>query len=295
MVFDDGVCARLGEQHYLMSTTSGNALAVEDWLEEWLQCEWRTLKVRVIPVTAQWATLSVAGPRARDVLTACDSDIDFSPGAFPHLAVRCGRFAGVPARILRVSYTGELSYEVNVPARFGRSLWELLLERGGGCGIEPVGLDAIDALRIDKGFIAVGHDTDGTVTPLDLGMEWIIARRKGDFLGLRGLACADAVRAGRKQLVGVLTADPAIVPREGSPIVAWADAPRIERPPVPVIGHVTSSAASVAMRRSVALALVANGRARVGERVAIVDRGRSVEAVLTAPPFYDPEGSRLHA
>lgn len=293
VVFDDGVSARLGEQRYLMSTTSGNARAVEDWLEEWLQCEWRELEAHVIPVTAQWATLSVAGPRARDLLTGIDSDIDFSSGAFPHLAVRCGRFAGVAARILRVSYTGELSYEVNVPARFGRALWELLLERGARYGIEPVGLEAIDALRIDKGYIAIGHDTDGTVTPTDLGMDWIIARKKGDFLGRRGLECADALRSGRKQLVGVLTADPAIVPREGSPIVAWAHAARIDRPPVPMIGHVTSSAASVAIGRSVALALVADGRARLGERVAVVDRGDLVEAVLTTPRFYDPEGSRL--
>ena len=133
------------------------------------------------------------------------------------------------------------------------------------------------------------------MTPIDLGMEWIVARSKDDFIGRRGLECADAVRAGRKQLVGVLTTDPAHVPREGSPIVAWTDAARVARPPVPMIGHVTSSAASVAMGRSVALALVADGRARAGERVAIVDRGRPIEAVLGPPRFYDIDGSRLHA
>lgn len=294
MVFDDGVCARLGEHHYLMSSTSGNADAVEHWLEEWLQCEWSDLAVQVVAVTAAWATLSLAGPHARKVLAGCESDIDFSATAFPHLAVRCGRIAGVAARVLRVSYTGELSYEINVPARFGRALWERVLERGATNGLEPVGLRAIDALRIEKGFIAVGHDTDGTVTPGDLGMDWIVSRKKGDFVGRRSLERPDAARAGRKQLVGLLTADGAIVPREGSPVVTWADVGRIGRPPVPMIGHVSSSADSVVLRRSIALALLENGRLRIGERVAIVDRGRPLEAVIVAPRFYDAEGARLN-
>lgn len=295
MVFDDGVCARLAEHRYLMSTTSGGAREVEHWLLEWLQCEWRDLSVFVTPVTARWATIAVAGPRARDVLASCDSDIDFSPAAFPHLSVRCGRFAGVPARILRVSFTGELSYEVNVPARFGRALWELLAERGAAHGVMPVGLDAIQVLRTEKGYIAVGHDTDGSVTPIDLGMDWIVSRKKGDFLGRRGLACSDTAREGRRQLVGLRTANAQHVLREGTPLVAWADRERIDRPPVPMLGHVTSSGASPTLGHSIALALVANGRARMEERVAAVERGHVVEAIIVAPRFFDPEGARLHA
>ena len=150
MVFDDGVCARLADAHYLMSTTSGGAREVEHWLIDWLQCEWPELRVFVTPVTAQWATMALAGPRARAVLAGCEGDIDFSAAAFPHLAVRCGHLAGVPARVLRVSFTGELSFEINVPARYGRALWEYLLERGASHGIAPVGLDAIQVLRTRK-------------------------------------------------------------------------------------------------------------------------------------------------
>jgi sarcosine oxidase subunit alpha len=292
MVFDDGVCARLGERRYVMTTTSGNAPAVERWLDEWLQCEWRDLHAHVIGVTAQWATFALAGPRARDVLERCTTDVDVSPEAFPHLAVRCGRVAGVPVRILRVSYTGELSYEINVAARFGRSLWERLLECGHAFGIEPVGLQAVDSLRIEKGFIAVGHDTDGTVTPLDLGMGWIVSRAKADFVGCRGLACADARRAGRKQLVGLAAIDRSHVLKEGSPIVA--PGARLGDPPVPMIGHVTSSAFGAGAGRSVALALLVDGRARIGERVTVVERGQPTAAIVSDPRFYDIEGARMH-
>ncbi len=295
MVFDDGVCARLGEHHYLMSTTSGGARDVEHWLEEWLQCEWRDLKVFVTPVTAQWATIAVAGPRARDVLMCCESEINFSPSAFPHLAARLGHFAGVTARIFRVSFTGELSYEINVPARFGRALWECLMQCGRPYGIGPIGLEAIDVLRTEKGFIAVGHETDGSVTPADLGMDWIVSRKKGDFIGRRGLACSDTAREGRKQLVGLLTTDAGIVLRVGSQLIAWADRRQIRRPPVSMIGHVTSSGASPNLGRSIALALVENGRARIGERIAAVDRGRIVEVTIAAPRFFDLDGERLHA
>jgi sarcosine oxidase subunit alpha len=277
-----------------VSTTSGNAQEVADWLEEWHQCEWPQLAVRMSTVTAQWATLAIAGPAARAVLASADGPIDLGAEAFPHMAVRCGTYAGVPARILRVSYTGELSFEVSVPARYGRALWELLIERGARHGLEPVGLDAIDALRIEKGYIAIGHDTDGTVTPGDLGMDWAVSRKKADFVGKRGMQRADLVRSGRKQLVGLSTAAPDARIREGSPIVAWIDRARIQAPPVPMLGHVTSVARSVTLARTVALALVASGRERIGERIAIVDRGEPIEASIVAPRFYDIEGTRLH-
>jgi sarcosine oxidase subunit alpha len=294
MVFDDGVTARLGEHHYVMSTTSGGADGVTNWLEEWLQCEWRDLDVYVTPVTAQWATLCVTGPRARDVLALFPTDIDLSPEAFPHLAVRSGHYAGVPARIFRVSFTGELSYEINVPARYGRALWDALLAAGAPLGLAPFGLEALHILRAEKGYIVVGHDTDGTTTPFDLGMDWIVSRKKGDFIGARGLACSDTARAGRKQLVGLLTEDPAVTLHEGCQLIAWDDRTKLHAPPVPMLGHVTSSYASATLGRSIAMALVENGRARKGERLAAVDRGHVVAVTVAEPHFYDPEGKRLH-
>ena len=167
MVFDDGVTARLGENHYLMTTTSGHADAVLSWLEEWLQCEWPDLEVWPTSVTTQWATVNLAGPRSREVLAAAGIDIDTSREGCPYLSVREAVIAGIPARIFRVSYTGELSFEINVAARHGLALWEALMAAGAPVGIAPIGTEALHVLRAEKGYIAVGHDTDGTVTPLD--------------------------------------------------------------------------------------------------------------------------------
>ena len=294
MVFDDGVTARLGEDHYLMTTTSGGADGVVNWLEEWLQCEWLGWRVYVTPVTANWATLCVTGPRARALLQKLPCDIDLAPARFPHMAIRTGTVAGVPTRIARVSFTGELSYEINVPARYGLALWELLMREGAALGITPLGTEALHVLRAEKGFIVIGHDTDGTVTPHDLGMGWIVGNTKTDFLGRRGLKRSDSARAGRKQLVGLLTNDAQTVLVEGSQLIRPQDAARVARPPVPMIGHVTSSYLSPTLKRSIAMALIDNGRSRMNEEVAVVVHGKVVNARIVEPRFYDPKGERLH-
>ena len=294
MVLDDGVTARLGEHHYLMSTTSGGADRVYAWLEDWLQCEWRNLEVYLTPVTAHWANICVTGPKAREVLAKLESDIDFSAAAFPHMSVRAGTIGGAPARVMRVSFTGELSYEINVPARYGLALWDAVRTAGAEHGISPLGTEALHVLRAEKGYIAVGHETDGTVNPFDLGLERLVDMKKPDFLGKRGLQRPDNIRPGRRQLVGLMTDDAWHVVREGSQIVIDAGAYRIDRPPVPMIGHVTSSYWSTTLGRSIALALVEDGRRRLGERVQVVVRGRAVPARICAPVFHDPEGARLH-
>lgn len=294
MVFDDGVTSRLGENHYLMTTTSGGADGVLQWLEDWLQCEWRDLKVYLTPVTAHWATLCLTGPQARTVLERAGTDIDCSRDAFPHMQVRHGLVAGIPARVMRVSFTGELSYEVNVAARHGQALWDALMHGGTDFGITPLGTEALHVLRAEKGYIVVGHDTDGTVTPIDLGMAWLVNQKKGDFLGRRALAREEARNEDNRQLVGLLTEDPAAVAPEGSQIVAWAEAGRISVPPVPTLGHVTSSYGSPVLGRSIALAMVRGGRRRKGEKVAIVARGKVLPAEIADVCFYDSKGARLH-
>lgn len=294
MVFDDGVTARLGDDHYLMSTTSGGADGVVNWLEEWLQCEWPGWQVYVTPVTANWATVCVTGPHARKLLHSLPCDIDFTPAAFPHMGIRAGTIVDVPARIARVSFTGELSYEINVPARYGLALWELLMRAGAALGITPLGTEALHVLRAEKGFIVVGHDTDGTVTPHDLGMSWIVGKNKADFFGRRGLMRSDSARAGRKQLVGLLTSDAQTVLVEGSQVIRAQDAARINCPPVPMTGHVTSSYMSPTLGRSIAMALVEDGRNRLNEEVAVVVHGRVVPARIVEPRFYDAKGERLH-
>ena len=288
MVFDDGTTAHLAENHFLMTTTTGGAANVLDWLEEYLQTEWPDLKVYCTSVTEQWATVAVAGPKARAVLERVCQDIDLDPESFPFMTFREGTVAGVAARVSRISFTGELSYEVSVPWAFGKALWEALVAAGEDFDITPYGTETMHVLRAEKGFIIVGQETDGTVTPQDLGMDWIVSKNKPDFIGKRSYRRADTSRSDRKQLVGILTEDPNTILPEGAQLVAYPDAPK----PVPMLGHVTSSYWSAALGRSIALAMIKDGRARHGETLHAPLENRTVAVKVAGPIFYDPEGSR---
>ena len=290
MVFDDGVTARLGDHHFLMSTTTGGAARVLAWLEEWVQTEWPELDVYFNSVTEQYAVAGIAGPLARALLSELATGIDLAPESLPFMAWQDGQVAGIPARVMRVSFTGESSFEISVAADFGLSLWTALMRRGARYGITPFGTEAMHVLRAEKGFIIAGQDTDGTVTPDDLGLGRMVSRHK-DFIGKRSLSRADSRREDRKQLVGLLTEDPAMVLPEGAQIVERV----LPRPPMRMIGHVTSSYYSANLGRSIALALLGNGRRRHGERVILPLPKRRVAATVTAPLFVDPDGERVHA
>ena len=288
MVMDDGVTTRLAEHHYLMTTTTGGAARVMAWLERWLQTEWPHLRVYLTSVTDQWATAAVVGPKSREVVQSIAAGIDFSSAAFPFMSFREGTVAGVPARVMRISFSGELAYEVNVCANEARHVWEALMTAGAAHGITPYGTETMHVLRAEKGFIIVGQDTDGSVTPVDLGMDWIIAKNK-DFIGRRSLSRSDTARDDRKHLVGLLTDDPMIVLPEGGQIVVDASVPM----PVPMLGHVTSSYFSANLGRSIALALVKGGRNRMGDQVEIpLASGRTISAIIASSVFVDPEGAR---
>ena len=289
MVFDDGVTARLGDDHFLMTTTSGNAARVLGWLEEWLQTEWPSLKVYCNSVTEHWATASVAGPLVRKLLGELSGDIDLDPQAFPFMSWREGTVAGIPARVMRISFTGELSYEINVPSSYGMSLWTTLMSAGAQYGITPFGTETMHILRAEKGFIIAGQETDGTVTPIDLGLEGMVSKQK-DFIGRRSLSRPDGMREDRKQLVGLLTEDGDEVLPEGGQIVAELQV----QPPMKMIGHVTSSYFSANLGHSIALALVKGGRSRHGEVVHVPLEDKVIRARITAPQFYDVEGKRMH-
>lgn len=288
MVFDDGTTARLGENRFLMTTTSGGASGVLDWLEEYLQTEWPDLKVFCTSVTEQWSTLSVSGPKARNVLEKVCRDIDLASAAFPFMSVKTGTIAGLPARIFRISFTGELAYEINVQAWHGQYVWDALMAAGHEFGITPYGTEAMHVLRAEKGFIIVGQETDGSVTPHDLGLEWLVSKKKTDFIGKRSFSRSDTSRSDRKQLVGILTSDPRTVLPEGAQLVADPDLPK----PVPMLGHVTSSYHSAHLGHSIALALVQSGRERMGETVYAPLENQTVRARIVEPVFYDPEGER---
>jgi sarcosine oxidase subunit alpha len=286
VVIDDGTFARLDENHFIVTTTSGGASRIGAWLEEWRQCEWPDLEVFVTPVTTQWATVAVAGPRARELLSRFETDVALDAASFPHMALREGRFAGAPARICRVSFSGELGYEVNVPARYGAALWRALLAEGAPFGVVPYGIETVLLLRLEKGFLHVGVDTDGTTCPADVGWGEVAARKKSDFIGKRSLTRGDNLRGDRLQLVGLTTTDAAaLVP--GAHL-------RLAGTQAGSDGWVTSAAHSPALGRPIALAMLRGGRSRMGETVSVHEQDRRGAAMVVPTPFYDPEGRRLH-
>jgi sarcosine oxidase subunit alpha len=289
MVFDDGVAMRLAEDRYVVTTTTGGAAAVMDRFEEWLQTEWTDLRVYCTSVTEQWAVVAVGGPHARDVVRALDTDIDLANDAFPFMTFRDGLVAAVPARVCRISFTGDLSYELHVSPFHAASLWEAVMAAGEPYDITPYGTEAMHVLRAEKGFVIVGQDTDGQQTPDDLGMSWIVNTGKGDFIGKRSLVRSDTVREDREQLVGLFAQDPAHVLVEGTQLLETAEIPE---PPAHMLGWVTSSYASVALGRSIALALVERGRSRLGDTIHAVIANATVPCTVVDPVFFDPEGAR---
>jgi sarcosine oxidase subunit alpha len=288
-VFDDGVVARLAEDRFHLTTTTGGAVAVLGHMEDYLQTEWPTLRVYLTSITEQWATIAVQGPKARALIAPFVEGVDLAPEAFAHMSIRGGRVCGAPMRLFRVSFTGELGFEINVRADDGPRVWEALLGAGREIGAEPYGTEAMHVLRAEKGFIMVGQETDGTVTPADLGLP--VAKGKRDFIGKRSLTRPALARPGRRQLVGLLTDAPALVLDHGAHAVLKPAAR-----PMPALGHVTSSYWSATCGRSIAMALLRDGRSLIGRTVSVTDdKERFVAAVVTEPVFYDPEGERTHA
>ncbi|MDQ0964490.1 sarcosine oxidase subunit alpha [Streptomyces sp. B4I13] len=289
MVFDDGTVIRVDRDRYLVTTTTGNAAAVLDWMEEWLQTEWPELKVHCTSVTEQWATVALVGPRSREVLGSVAPGLAVANEDFPFMAWRETTVAGIEARVCRISFSGELAYEINVSPWEALALWEALYEAGAPYGITPYGTETMHVLRAEKGYPIIGQDTDGTVTPQDLGMSWAVSKKKPDFIGKRSFARADTVRPDRKHLVGLLPEDPAAFLPEGTHLVADSVLPA---PPVPMLGHVTSSYRSAVLGRTFALALVKGGRDRIGERLYAPVGDRLVPVTVASPVLYDPEGAR---
>jgi len=290
-VYDDGVVARLAADRFHVTTTTGGAGRVLNMMEDYLQTEWSELAVWLTSTTEQWAVIAVQGPASRQVLAGL-VDIDIAAAALPHMGVASGRICGVPMRLFRVSFTGELGFEINVPADFGTAVWEAVWAAGRAHGMTAYGTEAMHVLRAEKGYIIVGQDTDGTVTVDDAGLSWAIGRNKPDFVGKRSLQRPAMQSGDRRQLVGLLTADAQRVLEEGAQILAEAHAPVPVRP----LGHVTSSYYSATLGRSIAMALIAGGRARMGTTLYVpLEDGAVVPAQVASAVFYDPKGAHLNA
>lgn len=296
MIFDDGVTLRLDDDRYFMTTTTGGAAKVLDWLEEWLQTEWPELDVHCTSVTEQWSTIAVVGPKSRAVLAKVAPELAKDGGleaeAFPFMTFRETTLAsGVQARVCRISFSGELAYEINVPSWYGLNTWEAVAAAGAEFNITPYGTETMHVLRAEKGYPIVGQDTDGTVTPQDAGMDWIVSKAK-EFIGKRSYARADAQREDRKHLVSVLPVDGSIRLPEGTQLVEKGISTSPAYGPVPMQGFVTSSYHSAALGRSFGLALIKNGRNRIGETLVAAAGDQLVDVVVAETVLFDPEGTR---
>jgi sarcosine oxidase subunit alpha len=289
-VYDDGVVGRLAEDRFHITTTTGGAPRVMQHMEDYLQTEFPHFKVFLTSTTEQWAVIAVQGPKAREIIEPLLEGIDVTNEAFPHMSVVEGKIAGVPTRLFRMTFAGELGYEVNVPADYGQAVWEAIWARAEPLGACAYGTEAMHVLRAEKGYIIVGQDTDGTVTPDDAGLGWAVGKKKTDFVGIRGLKRPDLVADGRKQLVGLKTKDPNEVLEEGAQIVADPN----QQLPMKMLGHVTSSYWSENCGRSIAMALVAGGKAKMGQTLYVPMVDRVIPVEVCDAVFYDKEGGRIN-
>ncbi|MDF7652023.1 sarcosine oxidase subunit alpha family protein [Pantoea sp. Acro-805] len=289
MVFDDGTTSCLGQNHFLMTTSTGNAATVLEWLELWHQTEWPELQVYFTSVTDHWATITLTGPKARELLAEF-CDIDLARDSFKFMDWREGKVADVPARVFRISFTGELAYEINVQANYALHVWRVLFEHGAKYNLTPYGTETMHVLRAEKGFIIGGQDTDGSMTPHDLGMEWCVGNDKPfSWIGKRSHSRSDVLREDRKQLVGLLPKDPTVVLEEGAQVVFDPH----HAVPIPMYGHVTSSYYSPTLDSGFALAVVTRGHHRMGESVWLASSdGKFTEAEIVSSIFVDPKGER---
>ena len=286
---DDGVVARLDENTFLCHTTSGGSDRIHAWMEEWLQTEWWDWKVYTANVTEQYAQIAVVGPNARKLLEKLGG-MDVSKEALPFMRFSEGTIGGIRARPFRISFSGELSYEIAVPASDGQAFWDMCMEAGKEFGIQPYGTECLHVMRAEKGFIMIGDETDGTVIPQDLNMEWALSKKKEDFLGKRAHLRSHMSDPSRWKLVGLKTVDPNVVIPDG----AYATDGTIRENGVKnMIGRVTSTYFSPTLNRSIAMGLVKFGPNRMGE---IIDfptlEGKIIKAEICNQVFLDPEGER---
>jgi len=290
VILDDGVFSRLSENHFLLNTTSAGVSRVAAMMEQWLQCEWTHLQVLVDDVTTQWANFTIAGPRARDVLTDLGTSVDISASGFPHMSFAIGTVAGIAARIVRVSFSGEVSFEVNVPAAQATRFLSAALDAGAAYQIAPYGIEALMMLRLEKGYLHVGSDTDGSSTPDDVGWGRVARAKTSDYIGKRSLLRPGNQDQKRKQFVGLEPLDPDQAIRPGGHLLSGTN----RQPPAETEGWVTSACFSANLDRYIALGVLRDGRNRAGETFTVCDEDLRYPVRVVSPVFYDPEGVRLN-
>ena len=289
VIIDDGVFVRLAEDHFLVHTTSGGVGRIGAMMDEWLQCEWTDLQVLVDDTTTQWANFTIAGPRAREVLAALGTDIDISREALPHMSAAVGHVAGLEARVVRVSFSGELSYEINIPAGYANSMFKAILAAGGPFGITPYGVESLMTLRIEKGYLHLGSDTDGSSTPDDVGWGHVARKKASDYIGKRSLFRTGNTDPDRKQFVGLEPLDATQELRPGTHLLIGEE----RQPPAVTDGWITSGCFSPNLERHIGLGVLNNGANRLGEILTACDEEQRYRVRVVSPVFYDPDNQKL--
>jgi sarcosine oxidase subunit alpha len=287
LILDDGVVLRLSEHNWIISTSTGHADAMNSHMEELLQTQFSDWNVFITTVTSQWNNATVCGPLAREVMKALGTDFDISADVLPFMGFADGHVAGIPARVVRVSFTGELSFEVNVAPRHLTRLWNKILEAGKPFGIAPIGSEANHVLRVEKGFLSLGHEVDGTVDPYDLGLGWAMSKKKPDYLGKHAVTLRRAGTSNRRELVGVLPEPDRMIP-EGAPLTPGGTR-------TPTEGLITACVYSTVHERWVGLALLENGHSRHGETVHVRLKDDTIAVRVTPPIHYDESGERMRS
>ena len=290
MVKDDGIISKISDEHFIATTTTGGAATVLGCMEEYAQTEWPNLNVYMNSITEQFATFNISGPKTREIMNKVFPEIDFSNDAFPFMTFQFHNYQGMQIRILRASFTGEMGYEIYIPSKNASKIWNELHSHGKDFGLIPYGTETMHLLRAEKGYIIVGQDTDGSITPIDLGLNWTIGKTKQDFLGKRSLTRTDTIRSDRKQLVGITPSNKEDKLIEGQHIILS----QTIKTPMPMLGHITSSYQSPTLGHSFGLAVIKDGHSLIGTKAfASTPDKKTIPVEIVKPIFYDEENKRL--
>jgi heterotetrameric sarcosine oxidase alpha subunit len=295
MIKDDGIVCKINNTHFISTTTSSGAPKVLADMEEYLQTEWPHLQVYVNSITEQFTTFNISGPKSRDIMSKVFIDVDFTNENFPFMTFKIFNYMDTEVRIMRASFTGEMGYEIYISPKHSLELWKKIFDHGRDFDLVPYGTETMHLLRAEKGYVVIGQETDGTVTPIDINFTWMIGKKKKDFIGKRSLTRSDTAREDRKQLVGIVPLDKSQFIEEGQHVVECKTLPSKIKTPVPYLGHITSSYHSPNLNHCISMALIKGGSKLMGAKlfVSTSNGTKNIPVEVVSPVFIDPENKRL--
>ena len=295
MIMDDGIICKINDKHFIATTTSSGAPKVLAHMEEFLQTEWPHLQVYLNSITEQFTTFNISGPKTREIISEVFKGIDFSNENFPFMTFKTFNYKNTQARIMRASFTGELGYEIYISPNHALELWETIFKFGKKFDLVPYGTETMHLLRAEKGYVVIGQETDGTVTPIDINFNWMIGKKKKDFIGKRSLKRSDTIREDRKQLVGVVPLNKSQFIEEGQHIVECENLPRKIKKPINYLGHISSSYHSPNLKHCISMAMIKGGNKLMGKKLYVSTSigTKNIPVEIVSPVFIDPENKRL--